>query len=223
MSARERLTVSETNQDMTPVGDFCKFMLVADGEPQHGGLPPLSHGHEPRSAIDGLYGRQRERVIIEAAESAKQCGSRQPIYIMTTGYGAVPLDSVLNIYNVPGQLSIQRLEYRDRYKVSLLDILRALPESVQQASIIYYAAISKWAFREGILDILKEISLRPDVSHIREIHVCMYGDKFHLIRRWTILCEIFKALTAHDDSSLGRLRQSWLTQHGAIAPFFEWF
>lgn len=194
-----------------------RIMLVADGEPKHGGLSPMSYGREVRSVLHGFYSRERERIIKEASQNARSCGSRTPTYLMTTGFGAMPITSAIKLYNVPGEESIYRQEYIDKYRASFLDILASLPATIKQIVIVYYAGKTKQAFREGIFQILHELPRNY------EIHAGMYGDKFHLAGQWRILCELFNALSTRDDDSLEEIKRTWMSQEGKIAAFFKWF
>lgn len=199
------------------------IMLVADGEPKHGGLTPMNYRSEVRSVLHDLYSSQRKRVIEEATARANDCRRGMPAYVMTTGFGAVPVASTLNVYNVPGERSIHQQEYQNRYEQSFLRILPPYSEKIKKVVIVYYAGITKQAFREGVFDLLRKLAGDPNVARSYEVHACMYGARWHYADKWNKLCAIFNALSTGDTHTLDQLKRDWKTRYEKIAPFFEWF
>jgi len=201
-----------------------RIMLVADGEPQHGGLAPLSYSSQRRALLDGFFGSQREQIIWEAHENANRCQSGTKIYVMTTGHGAVPLADSPTLYNVPGQLSITRDAYRSKYQQTLRQALSSQePTATTIVAIVYYASVTKKEFRSGVFQILADICKSHQASKKVQIHACMYGARHHPPDRWLHLCSIYNALINGEASFLENIRSQWQHRYYSIAPFFEWF
>lgn len=200
-----------------------RIMLVADGEPQHGGLEKISYGSEARPILDGLYGRQREGIIWEANTNTNACRQGTPVYVMTTGYGAIPIANSLILYNVPGELSILLPEYHLKYQQSLVQTLPLESPNINRAVIVYYAGKSKRSFRNGIFDLIVALSDTPSISGNFDFHGTMYGARQHPIDKWHNLCQIFDALSRVDANLMDKMREQWINNHMGIAPFFEWF
>jgi hypothetical protein len=200
-----------------------RIMLVADGEPQHGGLAPLSYSTQRRALLDGFFGLQREQIIWEAHEKANQCRNGTKTYVMTTGHGAIPLADSPALYNVPGQLSIIQDEYRSKYQQTLLSIFSAQESTTTIMALVYYARVTKKEFRNGIFQILADICKTHQVTRNIQIHACMFGARHHPPARWEDLCEIYDALIDGKAVPLEDIRSQWLRRYHSIAPFFEWF
>ncbi len=204
-------------------GGVYRIMLVSDGEPQHGNLERMSYSHEVRPILDGFYSSPREKVIKEANTEANICWRGTPTYVMTTGLGPVAVTSTIKLYNIPGEQAIRQKGYWHLYKQSLLEILPPQSEKVKTVVIVYYAAGSKQAFRDGIFRMLRELSNANHITRDYELHACMYGTTRHPADKWDNLCKIFEALSTGASHILEQMKRDWKNQHKKIAPFFEYF
>ena len=200
-----------------------RIMLVADGEPQHGGLAPLSYSSQRRALLGGFFSSQREQIIQEAHEKSNQCQSGTKTYVMTTGHGAMPVAESPLLYNVPGELSINLDEYKTKYRMSFLNMLPLQNSVITTVTVVYYAGMSQKPFRNGVFHILADLGVNLEVSSKIHLHACMFGASKHVTDRWRYLCDIYSALINNKTSQLGDLQSRWLQRYDSVFAFFEWF
>jgi hypothetical protein len=199
-----------------------RIMLVADGKPQCKGLPEMAFSPELRPVTNGFFSTRREGVVREANARANDCRRGTPTYVMTTGFGAVSVTATINLYNVPGEEAIRLDNYWQQYRQSISNILPRR-ENISKVLIVYYAGVSKRAFRDGIFRILQELSDDPTLEANYEIDACMYGARQHLSDKWSKLCVIFDSLGRGDAHRLQEIQHDWVNNHMNVSPFFVWF
>jgi len=199
-----------------------RIMLVADGQPE-ADLDKMRDDGESRGILDGFYSPERENMILEAKDEANHCSKGTSTYVMTTAFGAKPVQSSIRLYDVPGEKAIRRNIYLNRYKRSLLEILPQ-GERIEKVVLVYYASVSRKPFRNKIFSILKNLARDPHLRTKYDIHVCMYGhSRAHPNERWRDLCAVFDGLTGGDAEILRDLKNRW-TDHGMDEyRFFIWF
>lgn len=200
-----------------------RILLVADGEPRHGGLSQMKYSYEIRPILTGFFTDERELLIRAALIAVEGCSDDIGVYVMTTGHGALSVSDAATVYNVPGQKSIRMPKYQKIYEESLMDILAPDSSRASKVAIVYYAGKSKDAFREGVFDLLAKLQDRLLVERGLELTCCMYGTRQHQSDQWDGLCDLFRDLVAHDQDNMNARKAEWLTWHSGNSPFFEWF
>lgn len=199
---------------------FYRIMLVGDGKPRCGKLPEMAYSPEMRPLLDGFYSAQRATVIREANKEANRCRQGTPTYVMTTGYGPVPVTAAMNLYNVPGQKAISLSNYWNLYRRALTNIL-TIPATAKKILVVYYAGVSKRDFRNGVFKIFQELIVDQEANG-QELCVCMYGARQQLSDKWDNLCTIFNSLSSGNLQSIKKMKHDWLTAHKGVSAFFEW-
>ncbi|MBN1840820.1 MAG: hypothetical protein JW883_00860 [Deltaproteobacteria bacterium] len=198
-----------------------RIMLVGDGKPECGALRPMAYSPETRPLLNGFFSQQRTTVIREANEEANRCSQGTPTYVMTTGYGPVSVTATMNLYNVPGEQAIRLKDYWSLYKRALFNIL-SMSGNAKKIFIVYYAAVSRRDFREGVFKILQEFAGDRNAQIDRQLYVCMYGARRHPSDRWENLCRIFDSLAASDLQSIRQIQHDWQEAHEGLSAFFRW-
>jgi len=194
-----------------------RILFVSDGEPQHNPpLMPMTYSQTRRALLNGFYSAQREGVIEEAINTGNALVPPASTYVLTTGYGPVSAFSTQNIYNIPGQIAINQPAFRRLFRQSI-DAIIGDAESI---AIVYYAGVSKQAFRGLVDNILQNIRNEMGQNN-RCLRYCFYGATRHPANWETYASPIFAHLEANDMHSLTVLSQEWTGQNSNIHPFFH--
>ncbi len=203
------------------------MMLVADGKAKTE-LPEMTYDSKIGDVQENFYSNQRTKIITNANTEANKTNHEVPTYILTTGFGAIPITVNIPYYNIPGEKAIKYHEYWEFYIDS---IKRILPKSEEgkiiAVSIVYYAGKSKESFRTGIYKLIKKMSEDNSLKQKYEIHFCMYGGRQHSLQiwkgNWGSLVDIFTCLSNKDFRTISIMKSKWLEDNKNISPFFVYF
>ena len=207
--------------------DNYPIMLVADGKPEVE-IPEMTYDSKMMNVQENFYSNQRSRIIVNANIEANKYHQSIPTYILTTGFGAVPISANIPYYNIPGEIAIKDPRYWVLYMNAIKRILPK-PEDgkIFRVSIVYYAGKSKGSFRDGIHKIIKGISGDNCLKQKYDIHFCMYGCRQHSSNiwkgNWGSLIDIYKSLSSLDFRTLDVMKNRWLKENIDISPFFMYF
>jgi len=203
------------------------IMLVADGKAKTE-LPEMTYDSKIGDVQENFYSNQRTKIIINANYEANKTNHEVPTYILTTGFGAIPITINIPYYNIPGEKAIKYPKYWEFYIDSIKRILPMSEEGkIIVVSIVYYAGKSKESFRTGIYSLIKKMSEDNFLKQKYEIHFCMYGGRQHSLQvwkgNWGSLVDIFTCLSNKDFQTLAIMEKRWLKDNKSISPFFAYF